>query len=379
MVATERGALTYLDRQRGVWLLLKSDSLTPLRKLILLCLNNYAGNDGGAWPSIGCIAENCCAGRRTVEQNISWLADHGYLEIVSPGKRPTDGMPDRPRIAKFTQSNWYIILWDRVFSGGARSALLDVDGDEMPCVPGVENTDSGGAKSAHPPGIGDAKFAGGVRESHGGGARPPRSGSAKFAHKVLPIEEINETSTSSPPRKARPPESSTTESREEVEGMLLGAGIPMGACRELSAIGYADVAYVGAMIESVRCDKGVQSIPRVLDYRIREHQPPSPAGAAAWRSRREPVRQQELSAARRLEAKLSAANEAAEIERDRRAAAGWLDAKTDARIGELREAYLRGEEIEEFERERVRRLPVRSQSLAWLLMGFEADSRKVVA
>jgi hypothetical protein len=81
-------------------------------KMVLLCLCDYAGDDGACWPSVPTIARKCSKGDRTVQAAIQWLRNEGYCTWdETPGKphrfrldprkicatTPAEAAPSNPR------------------------------------------------------------------------------------------------------------------------------------------------------------------------------------------------------------------------------------------------------------------------------------------
>jgi hypothetical protein len=56
-------------------------------KMVLLCLCDFAGDEGICWPSVPTIARKCSKGDRTVQAAIQWLRDEGFCAWdATPGK-----------------------------------------------------------------------------------------------------------------------------------------------------------------------------------------------------------------------------------------------------------------------------------------------------
>ena len=53
--------------------------LTSSRRMVLVCLANYAGDDGHAWPSQQKIADESGCGIRSVKDHIKWLDNNGFI------------------------------------------------------------------------------------------------------------------------------------------------------------------------------------------------------------------------------------------------------------------------------------------------------------
>lgn len=56
-------------------------------KMVLLCLADYAGDNGACWPSVPSIAKKCSKSERTVQTAIQWLRAEGFCSWdETPGK-----------------------------------------------------------------------------------------------------------------------------------------------------------------------------------------------------------------------------------------------------------------------------------------------------
>lgn len=64
--------------------------VTPTQKLILVCLADHAGKDGGnAFPSVRLVAEECCVSERAVQYAMRQLAAAGMVESRPRAGRTT--------------------------------------------------------------------------------------------------------------------------------------------------------------------------------------------------------------------------------------------------------------------------------------------------
>ena len=57
----------------------RDKQLTSSRRMVLVCLANYAGGDGRSWPSQRLIADESGCGIRSVKDHIKWLDDNGFI------------------------------------------------------------------------------------------------------------------------------------------------------------------------------------------------------------------------------------------------------------------------------------------------------------
>lgn len=60
----------------------KQKTATPVEKLLLLMLANYADEDGHAWPSKQRLADDCCMNKATVCRNLASLQAQGLIEVT---------------------------------------------------------------------------------------------------------------------------------------------------------------------------------------------------------------------------------------------------------------------------------------------------------
>ena len=58
---------------------IKAKDLTPTEKLVLICLANYANEDGQAWPRQATIADECGLSRETVLRTYKGLEQKGVI------------------------------------------------------------------------------------------------------------------------------------------------------------------------------------------------------------------------------------------------------------------------------------------------------------
>lgn len=55
-------------------------------KMVLMCLCDYANDDGNCWPSVATMARKCSKSERTTQVALKWLRDNGFFhEEVRPG------------------------------------------------------------------------------------------------------------------------------------------------------------------------------------------------------------------------------------------------------------------------------------------------------
>lgn len=57
----------------------RDKQLTSSRRMVLVCLANFAGEDGKSWPSQQLIADESGCGLRSVKDHIKWLDLNGFL------------------------------------------------------------------------------------------------------------------------------------------------------------------------------------------------------------------------------------------------------------------------------------------------------------
>lgn len=57
----------------------RDKDLTSSRRMVLVSLANYAGEDGRAWPSQQLIADESGCGLRSVKDHLKWLDENGFL------------------------------------------------------------------------------------------------------------------------------------------------------------------------------------------------------------------------------------------------------------------------------------------------------------
>ena len=57
----------------------RDKQLTSSRRMVLVCLAIYAGEDGRSWPSQKLIADESGCGIRSVKDHIKWLDDNGFI------------------------------------------------------------------------------------------------------------------------------------------------------------------------------------------------------------------------------------------------------------------------------------------------------------
>ncbi len=71
-----------------VWdLVLKARLPSGTEKLVLLCLANYANDDGGSiYPSVALLAEVSCLSERAVQTTLRKLVDAGILRTLTDGR-----------------------------------------------------------------------------------------------------------------------------------------------------------------------------------------------------------------------------------------------------------------------------------------------------
>lgn len=58
----------------------RDKDLTSSRRMVLVSLANYAGEDGRAWPSQQLIADESGCGLRSVKDHLKWLDENGFLD-----------------------------------------------------------------------------------------------------------------------------------------------------------------------------------------------------------------------------------------------------------------------------------------------------------
>lgn len=57
----------------------RDPELTSSRRMVLVCLANYAGDDGHSWPSQQLIADESGCGIRSVKDHLKWLEQNGFI------------------------------------------------------------------------------------------------------------------------------------------------------------------------------------------------------------------------------------------------------------------------------------------------------------
>lgn len=56
-------------------------------KMVLMCLCDYADDEGRCWPSVATIGRKCSKSERTVQSALKWLNDNGFFSFTDkPGK-----------------------------------------------------------------------------------------------------------------------------------------------------------------------------------------------------------------------------------------------------------------------------------------------------
>ena len=58
----------------------RDKELTSSRRMVLVSLANYAGDDGHSWPSQERIAAEAGCGVRSVKDHLKWLDENGFIE-----------------------------------------------------------------------------------------------------------------------------------------------------------------------------------------------------------------------------------------------------------------------------------------------------------
>lgn len=58
--------------------------------LVMLCLADFANDDGESWPSVGRVAEKCRLSERAVQYILSKLRADGLIEVIKGGDGPRD-------------------------------------------------------------------------------------------------------------------------------------------------------------------------------------------------------------------------------------------------------------------------------------------------
>jgi len=89
----------------------RDKDLTSSRRMVLVCLANYAGEKGEAWPSQQRISDESGCGLRSVKEHLKWLSDNGFL------KRTTKSLGQ----GKGSRTTYEISL-KKLSSNGAKSA-----------------------------------------------------------------------------------------------------------------------------------------------------------------------------------------------------------------------------------------------------------------
>lgn len=93
---------------------LERTGITPIEKLVLICVAEHADQDGNAFPGVARIARLCCVSTRTVQRSLIQLKNVGLLEIF-------------PRFQGRSQSsNLYILRID-----SDRAPSLGQEGDKL--------------------------------------------------------------------------------------------------------------------------------------------------------------------------------------------------------------------------------------------------------
>ena len=67
----------------------KQDTGSPMSKLVLLMLSNYADDEHRCYPSIDHLANLCHCSVRTINRNIKELRDAGFIKVI---KHPRKNM-----------------------------------------------------------------------------------------------------------------------------------------------------------------------------------------------------------------------------------------------------------------------------------------------
>lgn len=61
----------------------RDPELTSSRRMVLVCLANYAGEDGHAWPSQKLLSEESGCGIRSLKDHLKWLEGNGFIRRVT--------------------------------------------------------------------------------------------------------------------------------------------------------------------------------------------------------------------------------------------------------------------------------------------------------
>lgn len=75
------GAMHALAWAKSVRTGVKGEPLTPSAKLALLCLADYQGRNGWAWPSVETLAADCLVGVRQMHNILRQLEAAGLIEV----------------------------------------------------------------------------------------------------------------------------------------------------------------------------------------------------------------------------------------------------------------------------------------------------------
>jgi hypothetical protein len=54
-------------------------SIDSTEKMVLMCLCDYANDEGTCWPSVTTISRKCSKSERTVQAALKWLRDHDFF------------------------------------------------------------------------------------------------------------------------------------------------------------------------------------------------------------------------------------------------------------------------------------------------------------
>ena len=57
----------------------RDETLEAAKRMVLIAIANYAGDDGRAWPSQERIAADSGIALRTCKRHIKWLEENGFL------------------------------------------------------------------------------------------------------------------------------------------------------------------------------------------------------------------------------------------------------------------------------------------------------------
>lgn len=91
-------------------------TLPMTEKMVLLCLADFANDEGVCWPAVGTIAAKCSCSDRTVQKAIKWLTENDWIKTVdaqgkchrfllNPRKICTPENPAPPKITAQTPEN----------------------------------------------------------------------------------------------------------------------------------------------------------------------------------------------------------------------------------------------------------------------------------